>query len=219
MDNRFVKPFSITVDNILRVKTARRNVALEVEGLKLWICPAQLASHSEVFENLFFGNFSERDKEVIPFKEEKLEYFETFLMCLSKLMFTGDYVEMSHHFNTLMGVWKLPDKYLVEELKLGLEVEMDRRLWGMWRRRSLPERQKRELIDAVNIFYTNRGESSAVFNTLREVITEFKFKHILKLRKVLDDDVFEILTNRKIEKCEKGLCRRGDTSDTDDDSE
>ncbi len=62
-----------------------QNVALEIEGKQLWICPQQLAMQSLAFEKLFFGEFKEKNQEIVVLEDEKYEEFAPFLKYQSEL--------------------------------------------------------------------------------------------------------------------------------------
>ncbi len=70
-------------------KSKFKCVALEVEGTNLWVIPQQLAERSEVFENLFFGEFREKNQDVIQMEGKKLRTFVPFLKCLSAVPAVG----------------------------------------------------------------------------------------------------------------------------------
>ncbi len=55
--------------------------ALQVEGRDLWVPPAALACVSEVFKRMFYGEFAEKEMEIVPLPEKYEEMLE-FLRCL-----------------------------------------------------------------------------------------------------------------------------------------
>ncbi len=97
--------------------------AFEVEGKKLWVCPYELAAQSKVFKKMFFGEFGDAEKEVIPLPGKTLEEFVPFLTLLNTnhsydVKNLEDLKESSKAMkDSFLSVWKLAHEYGV----VGLE--------------------------------------------------------------------------------------------------
>lgn len=105
------------------------DVALVVNGQKFYVCKMYLASHSPVFNALFFGNFSESEKSEIQLKDIDPMDFQNFLELI--------HGESSIFESTLEGILNLADMYqcatalrrcehfLMEQSKLSLQEKID----------------------------------------------------------------------------------------------
>ncbi len=85
MDENLKKvEIELEAEKIFGTKSGLNSKALEVEGVKLWICPQSLALDSPVFHAMFYGDFADGKEEVVPLPEKTLEEFLPFLKCLTR---------------------------------------------------------------------------------------------------------------------------------------
>ncbi len=85
--------------------------ALQVEGRQLWVPPATLACMSDVFKGMFYGEFAEKEMEIIPLPEKKYEEMLEFLRCLIQ-----NPVAKEISYENLKVNLRLADEYQVKRL-------------------------------------------------------------------------------------------------------
>ncbi len=85
--------------------------AFLVEDRELWFPPQVLACVSEVFKNMFYGEYAETEKEIVPLPGKKYEEVLEFLRCLVANPLAKEISD-----ENLEWTLKLADEYHVQDL-------------------------------------------------------------------------------------------------------
>ncbi|GMR54743.1 hypothetical protein PMAYCL1PPCAC_24938, partial [Pristionchus mayeri] len=139
-DGRITFEARFTLSNIVGIRTAPHfdftdsdepylDVALLIGGEKVYVSKQILAIHSPVFHAMFFGDFSEKNKDEIELKDVDREYFRFINSCIytSYIFISVDSAEYLLHLSDRFEMTVVLDqveKFLVDSATLDINVKL-----------------------------------------------------------------------------------------------
>ncbi len=108
---------SASREDLFSEKSALYSKAFLVEDRELWIPLQVLACASDVFKNMFYGDYAETEKEIIPLPGKKYEQVLEFLRCLIANPLAKEISD-----ENLASNLKLADEYQVQSLTIKCET-------------------------------------------------------------------------------------------------
>ncbi len=111
------------VEQYFNEKSVIYEKAFQVEGRELWVPPQTLACMSEVFKHMFYGEYAEKEKEIVPLPEKKYEEVVEFLRCL----IPHPVAKRIDDDNVLLNL-KLADEYQVKSLMIQCEKHLRKKI-------------------------------------------------------------------------------------------
>ncbi|GMT02021.1 hypothetical protein PENTCL1PPCAC_24195, partial [Pristionchus entomophagus] len=131
-DGKIIIEARFTLNKIIGIRTAprvdftdpnepRHDVALVIDGKKIYVRKHILGFHSPVFNAMFYGNFDEKDKKEMELKDVNRDEFIEMLNVIypSNAMITG-----LHNFPNFLNIFLFIDAIAEYLLKLGDQYQI-----------------------------------------------------------------------------------------------